>query len=81
MLRVGGVIINGTSTWRTDQLAYGGVKASGIGRENGAEALSAYTQTKTVWLSTAAAAGAPSQRCRWIKFLPDARAARDESAS
>ncbi len=31
-LRVGGVIINGTSTWRTDQLAYGGVKASGSGR-------------------------------------------------
>jgi len=24
---------NGTSTWRTDQLAYGGVKDSGIGRE------------------------------------------------
>jgi len=32
-LRTGGVIINGTSTWRTDQLAYGGVKESGIGRE------------------------------------------------
>jgi len=32
-LRVGGVIINGSSTWRTDQLAYGGVKASGMGRE------------------------------------------------
>ena len=28
-LRVGGVIVNGSSTWRTDQLAYGGVKASG----------------------------------------------------
>jgi aldehyde dehydrogenase (NAD+) len=33
---------------------FGGYKASGIGRENGAEALAAYTQTKTVWLSTAA---------------------------
>jgi acyl-CoA reductase-like NAD-dependent aldehyde dehydrogenase len=32
-LRTGGVIINGSSTWRTDQLAYGGVKDSGIGRE------------------------------------------------
>jgi len=32
-LRVGGVIVNGTSTWRTDQLAYGGIKASGMGRE------------------------------------------------
>jgi acyl-CoA reductase-like NAD-dependent aldehyde dehydrogenase len=32
-LRTGGVIINGTSTWRVDQLPYGGVKSSGIGRE------------------------------------------------
>lgn len=32
-LRTGAVIINGTSSWRTDQLAYGGVKDSGIGRE------------------------------------------------
>jgi acyl-CoA reductase-like NAD-dependent aldehyde dehydrogenase len=31
--RLTGVIINGSSTWRTDQLAYGGVKDSGIGRE------------------------------------------------
>jgi len=32
-LRVGGLIVNGTSTWRTDQLAYGGIKASGsVGR-------------------------------------------------
>lgn len=32
-VRTGGVILNGSSTWRTDQLAYGGVKDSGIGRE------------------------------------------------
>jgi acyl-CoA reductase-like NAD-dependent aldehyde dehydrogenase len=32
-MRSGAVIINGTSTWRTDQLPYGGVKNSGIGRE------------------------------------------------
>jgi acyl-CoA reductase-like NAD-dependent aldehyde dehydrogenase len=32
-IRTGGVIINGPSTWRTDQLAYGGIKDSGIGRE------------------------------------------------
>ena len=32
-IRSGGIILNGTSTWRTDQLAYGGVKDSGIGRE------------------------------------------------
>ena len=32
-LRTGAVIVNGSSTWRTDQLPYGGVKQSGIGRE------------------------------------------------
>lgn len=32
-LRVGAVIINGSSTWRSDQAPYGGVKASGMGRE------------------------------------------------
>lgn len=32
-VRVGGIIVNGTTTWRTDQMPYGGVKASGIGRE------------------------------------------------
>jgi acyl-CoA reductase-like NAD-dependent aldehyde dehydrogenase len=32
-IRTGGVILNGSSTWRTDQLAYGGVEDSGIGRE------------------------------------------------
>jgi (Z)-2-((N-methylformamido)methylene)-5-hydroxybutyrolactone dehydrogenase len=32
---------------------FGGYKSSGLGRENGAETLAAYTQTKTVWLSTA----------------------------
>jgi acyl-CoA reductase-like NAD-dependent aldehyde dehydrogenase len=32
-IRTGGVIVNGPSTWRTDQLPYGGIKESGIGRE------------------------------------------------
>jgi acyl-CoA reductase-like NAD-dependent aldehyde dehydrogenase len=32
-IRTGGVIINGTSRWRSDQMPYGGVKDSGIGRE------------------------------------------------
>ena len=31
--RTVGVIAGGTSTWRNDQLAYGGVKDSGIRRE------------------------------------------------
>jgi acyl-CoA reductase-like NAD-dependent aldehyde dehydrogenase len=45
-LRVGGVIINGTSTWRTDQLAYGGVKASGIGREGPRYAIEEMTEQR-----------------------------------
>ncbi|GAA4046014.1 aldehyde dehydrogenase family protein [Arthrobacter methylotrophus] len=32
-LRTGGVIVNGTSRWRSDQMPYGGVKDSGAGRE------------------------------------------------
>jgi acyl-CoA reductase-like NAD-dependent aldehyde dehydrogenase len=32
-VRTGGVIVNGTSRWRNDQLPYGGVKDSGMGRE------------------------------------------------
>jgi len=32
-LRTGGVIVNGTSRWRSDQMPYGGVKDSGLGRE------------------------------------------------
>lgn len=47
-LRVGGVIINGSSTWRTDQLAYGGVKASGIGREGPRYAIEDMTEQRLV---------------------------------
>jgi acyl-CoA reductase-like NAD-dependent aldehyde dehydrogenase len=47
-LRAGGVIINGTSTWRTDQLAYGGVKASGIGREGPRYAIEEMTEQRLV---------------------------------
>ncbi|MBK8018264.1 MAG: aldehyde dehydrogenase family protein [Betaproteobacteria bacterium] len=47
-LRAGGVIINGSSTWRTDQLAYGGVKASGIGREGPRYAIEDMTEQRLV---------------------------------
>jgi acyl-CoA reductase-like NAD-dependent aldehyde dehydrogenase len=47
-LRVGGVIVNGTSTWRTDQLAYGGIKASGIGREGPKFAIRDMTEERLV---------------------------------
>ncbi len=47
-LRVGGLIINGTSTWRTDQLAYGGVKSSGVGREGPRYAIEEMTEQRLI---------------------------------
>jgi acyl-CoA reductase-like NAD-dependent aldehyde dehydrogenase len=47
-LRVGAVILNGTSTWRTDQLPYGGIKASGIGREGPRYAIRDMTEERLV---------------------------------
>jgi acyl-CoA reductase-like NAD-dependent aldehyde dehydrogenase len=47
-LRTGGIIINGTSTWRTDQLAYGGVKDSGIGREGPRYAIRDMTEERLI---------------------------------
>lgn len=47
-VRTGGVIINGTSTWRTDQLAYGGVKDSGIGREGPRYAMRDMTEQRLI---------------------------------
>jgi acyl-CoA reductase-like NAD-dependent aldehyde dehydrogenase len=47
-VRTGGVIINGTSTWRTDQLAYGGVKDSGIGREGPRYAIRDMTEERFI---------------------------------
>ena len=38
---------------------FGGVKDSGLGRENGAEAIEAYLETKTVWINTGAPSGNP----------------------
>ena len=47
-LRCGGIIINGTSRWRTDQGAYGGVKNSGIGREGPKYAIRDMTEERLV---------------------------------
>jgi aldehyde dehydrogenase (NAD+) len=38
---------------------FGGYKRSGIGRENGAEAVDEYLQTKTIWLNAGAPMGDP----------------------
>jgi acyl-CoA reductase-like NAD-dependent aldehyde dehydrogenase len=47
-IRTGGLIVNGTSTWRTDQLAYGGVKDSGIGREGPRYAIRDMTEERLI---------------------------------
>jgi acyl-CoA reductase-like NAD-dependent aldehyde dehydrogenase len=45
-VRTGGVIVNGTSRWRSDQMPYGGVKDSGIGREGPKYAIQDMTEER-----------------------------------
>ncbi|WP_027211042.1 aldehyde dehydrogenase family protein [Burkholderia sp. WSM2232] len=45
-LKVGGVVVNGTSNYRVDHQPYGGVKKSGIGREGPAFAIEAMTELR-----------------------------------
>ena len=40
---------------------FGGFKSSGMGRENGLEALREYTETKTVWVELSGATRRPVQ--------------------
>jgi acyl-CoA reductase-like NAD-dependent aldehyde dehydrogenase len=47
-LKVGGVIINDTSYFRRDSMPYGGVKASGMGREGPRHAMEEMTDLRTV---------------------------------
>ena len=49
-IRTGGVILNATSTWRTDQMPYGGVKSSGIGREGPRYAIRDMTDERLIVL-------------------------------
>lgn len=51
-LRVGGVIINGSSTWRSDQAPYGGVKDSGAGREGPRFAIREMTEERFIVFNT-----------------------------
>jgi aldehyde dehydrogenase (NAD+) len=57
-IRAGTVWVN---TYRAVSflMPFGGYKASGIGRENGAEAVEAYLQTKSVWINNAPGGGNP----------------------
>ena len=41
------------------QTCIGGYKESGIGRENGQEAIDQYLQSKSVWIGTAEGSGNP----------------------
>lgn len=45
-LEVGGLIVNRSTTFRTDQMPYGGVKDSGFGREGIRYAMQDYLETK-----------------------------------
>ncbi len=47
-IRVGGVIVNGSSTWRVDHMPYGGVKESGVGREGPRYAIEEMTEQRLV---------------------------------
>jgi len=48
LLEVGGVIVNDTCCYRTDQMPYGGVKESGNGKEGPAYAIQELVETVTV---------------------------------
>ncbi|VTU16795.1 aldehyde dehydrogenase family protein [Variovorax sp. PBL-E5] len=50
-IECGGVIINGTSTFRPDQVPYGGIKNSGLGREGPHHAILEMTEQKLVVFS------------------------------
>ncbi|WP_433384189.1 aldehyde dehydrogenase family protein [Actinoplanes sp. CA-142083] len=50
-LRVGGVIIGDVPSFRADQMPYGGVKASGSGREGVASAMEDYTEPRVMVLT------------------------------
>lgn len=47
-IEVGGLMINETSVFRSDEMPYGGVKESGIGREGPRYAIEEMTETKLV---------------------------------
>ena len=50
-IQVGGLQVNDVSTFRVDQMPYGGVKGSGIGREGPRYAIEEMTETKLVVLN------------------------------
>ena len=49
-IEAGGVIVNDPSTFRVDQMPYGGIKDSGFGREGARASVEELTYVKTVVL-------------------------------
>jgi acyl-CoA reductase-like NAD-dependent aldehyde dehydrogenase len=45
-LEVGAVLVNESSAWRADQLPYGGVKNSGVGKEGVRAAIAEMTESR-----------------------------------
>ena len=52
-IQVGGLQVNDVSTFRVDQMPYGGVKGSGIGREGPRYAIEEMTEMKLMVLNLA----------------------------
>ncbi|MFI5492797.1 aldehyde dehydrogenase family protein [Actinoplanes sp. NPDC051859] len=50
-LQVGGVIVGDVPSYRADQMPYGGVKGSGVGREGVASAMADYTEPRVMVLT------------------------------
>ncbi len=50
-LRVGGVIVGDVPSYRADQMPYGGVKGSGVGREGVRSAMDDYTEPRVMVLT------------------------------
>jgi acyl-CoA reductase-like NAD-dependent aldehyde dehydrogenase len=51
-LQVGGVIIGDVPSFRADQMPYGGLKGSGVGREGVRSAMEDYTDAKVMVLTS-----------------------------
>jgi acyl-CoA reductase-like NAD-dependent aldehyde dehydrogenase len=52
-IEAGGVMVNDVSSWRMDNMPYGGVKDSGLGREGPRYAIEEMTETKIVVINGA----------------------------
>jgi acyl-CoA reductase-like NAD-dependent aldehyde dehydrogenase len=50
-LQVGGVLVGDVPSFRADQMPYGGVKDSGVGREGPASAMADFTEERVTVLT------------------------------